>query len=528
MAAGWEDAHVVFNKLKQLGQALSPDAIRQGLAASREAMAHGGRLSPEQLAAMTPEQRATYDEAMGRMQESVDQAIASERERRVLLGPAGEHLYGPMPDREAMTTVDIGAQLAQARAGFGQALRESVRGRPAPLPPTPPVSADPAVQWAHEQAARDEARTPYLAPHRSPVLITRIAADRKRPLEDLAAWLGSSGLAGRPDLVYGVARVPDHLPGGLGIRKTSIVEWEIVHAVTEALAPTAPASYASFDARERWAARCPGEPSVLDEDLGIEYLHQADLGPEQCLGVARRIAVDATGGGDDGESPRVLIGVTGVVALHPAGLGAGTAERMRAARPLQVVPAPDVRFAVLNWHAIRQVVMPRTDRRPTVPSPFPYLPGTAQELLRAYLEIVGIDPRDCYSAQVTQDRVGNIIGGTAHVTTTGAESEPAADGQVRKRFRGGSRVVVAYRDAPEYAEGRDRWAAYERDVLRSQLWVDTAVRSPVDRQSALDRGALGAVVRGVEVVGDLVTGYGWDSTDFDEIPPYRYCWPPVQ
>lgn len=427
-----------------------------------------------------------------------------------------------------MTSVDIGAQLSQAADGFKQALRETVKGRPAPLPPMPPVSADPAEQSAHERAWRDEARTPYLAPERSPVVLTRIATDRKRPAQELAAWLGTSGLAARPDLVYGVARVPDHVPGGLGISRAAIVEWEIVHAAQAALPPAPPADVIEFDARETWAARRPGEPSVLDEDLGLDYLRAADLGPEQCLGIARRVGVDASGGGDESSSPRVLVGITGVLVLHPAGLAVGAVDRMRAARPLQVVAPPDVHVAVLNWLAIRKVVMPRCDRRPLVPSPFPYLPSTPQELLQAYLAIVGVRPRDCFSAQVTQDQPGDIIGGTAHVTTTGAEKEIAADGEMRKRFRGGSRVVLAYRDAPDYAEGRARWAAYEREVLQAQLHVDTAVRAPVDRQSALDRGALGSLLRGVDVVGDLVTGESWDRSDFDKIPHHRYCWPPVQ
>ncbi|KRA39039.1 MULTISPECIES: hypothetical protein [unclassified Nocardioides] len=522
----------MFNKLKQIGQALSPDAIRQGLAASREAMANGGRLTPEQLATMTPEQRAQYDEAMARAQKSVDDTIANERARRVLLGPAGDHVYGPMPDREQMTSTDIGLHIAQAKDGFKQALRDTVKGRPIPPPPMPPVSANPAEQSAAERAMRDEARTPYLAPDRSPVVFTRIAADRKRPLEDLCAWLGTSGLAGRPDLVYGVARVPDHVPGKLGIGRAAIVEWEITHAALSTLPPAPPPTAVSFDARETWAARRPGEPSVLDEDLGVEYLRAGDLGPEQCLGIARRVAVDASGGsgGDDGggSDPYVLAGVTGVVVLHPTGLAVGAVDRMRATRPLQVIPPPDLHVAVLNWLEIRRVVMPRTDKRPLVPSPFPYLPGTAAELLHAYLSIVGIKPRDCYSAQVTQDQPGNIIGGTAHTITTGADKEPAADGEMRKRFRGGSRVVVAYRDAVEYVAGRERWASYEREVLQAQLSVGTAVRAPVDKQSALDRGVLGALVRTAEVVGDVVSGYGWESTDFDKIPHHRYCWPPVQ
>ncbi|KRB78327.1 hypothetical protein ASE01_03350 [Nocardioides sp. Root190] len=518
----------MFKKLKQFGQAFSPENFRQGLENSRAAIANGGRLTEEQLAAMTPEQRATYDEAMARAALAVEESIAGERARRVLLGPAGDHLYGTMPDREQLTTIDLGAQLSQAADGFRQALRSTVKGKPPPLPPRPPVSADPAEQSAHERAWREESRTPYLADGRSPVVFTRIATDRKRPLEELAAWLGTSGLAGRPDLVYGVARVPDHVPGGLGIRKASIIEWEIVHAAQAALAPAPPAGFAEFDARETWVARRAGEPSILDEDLGVEHLARAGLGPEQSLGIARRVGVDASSGGDESSNPYVLVGVTGVIVLHPAGMAVGAVGRMRAARPLALAPREDVHVAVLNWLEIRKVVMPRTDRRPVVPSPFPYLPSTPQELLQAYLAIVGLRPRDCYSAQVTQDQPGNILGGTAHVTTTSAEKEPAADGEMRKRFRGGSRVVVAYRDAPEYAEGRARWAAYERDVLQAQLWVGTAVRAPLDAQSAFDRGALGALVRTAEVVGDVVSGNGWDSTEFDRIPRHRYCWPPVQ
>lgn len=523
------DQHV-FKKLKQFGQAMSPDAIRQGLAASREALANGGRLSPEQLAAMTPEQRDAYEQAMAdataQAQRSADDAIARDRERRALLGPAGD-LYGPMLDREQLLNVDIGAQIRQSWSGFGQALQDTVRS-PAPPPHSaPPNSGDLGVQAAHERALRDEARTSYLAEGRSHVVITRIPADRKRPVDALAAWLGSSGLAARPDLVYGVSRVPDHLPTGLGVGKAALVEWDVVHAATTALPPAPPAQWVEFDARERWVARRPGEPSVLDEDLGVEFLRGAGLGPEHCLGVARRIAVDATGG-DESTSARVLIGVTGVLALHPAGAADGLWQQMQAAAPLHTSPPADLQVTVLNWAAIRRAVAPRPDKLPPMPSPFGYLPLTAQELLTAHLEIVGIRPDDCYSAQVTMDQPGDIIGGTRHVTTTGADKEVAADGQLRKRFRGGSRVVVVYRDRAEYVAGRERWASYERDVLQSQLWVDTAVRAPLDRQSALDRGLLGAALRTAGAIDEFVNGYGWDSTDFDKIPHFRYCWPPVQ
>ena len=243
-------------------------------------------------------------------------------------------------------------------------------------------------------------------------------------------------------------------------------------------------------------------------------------------GVARELAVDAGGGGEH-ESPWALIGAVGLVVLHPAGVAVGAVERMRAARPLAAPPLPGVRVEVLNWADVRRVVAPRADRRFLVPSPFPYLPSTAEELLQAYLDVVGVRAADCFSAQVTVGRPMSILGGGAHVRTTQAEKELAADGQLRQRLRGGSLVVVAYRDSPEYAAGRERWAAYQRDVLQARLENGMAIRPPVDRQSALDRGTLGRLVRGAEAVGSFVEGIG-GATLFDKIPPYRYCWPPVQ
>jgi len=293
--------------------------------------------------------------------------------------------------------------------------------------------------------------------------------------------------------------------------------------------PAAPPAFgAVFHARERWAARRPGEPSILDEDLGLEYLRAADLGPEQCLGIARVPEVDAaSGSGEGGGSSYVVIGVTRLVVLHPSHLGAGVAARMETQKPLQVLPAPDVHIAVLNWGDIRRVVAPRPDKRFLVPSPFPYLPSTGAELLESYLAIVGVRPADCYSAQVTLDQPSNILGGTAHVTTTGAESEVAADGKDRKRFRGGSRVVIAYRDHPDYAAGRERWAAFESEVLQASLSHRVAIRETVDKQSALDRGVLGKLVRTAEAVGSFVDDTS-DAEPLKDLPHYRYCWPPIQ
>ena len=40
-------------------------------------------------------------------------------------------------------------------------------------------------------------------------------------------------------------------------------------------------------------------------------------------------------------------------------------------------------------------------------------------------------------------------------------------------------LVLAYRDHPEYAEGRARWSNYQRDVLKARLDHRTNQREPI-------------------------------------------------
>ena len=121
----------------------------------------------------------------------------------------------------------------------------------------------------------------------------------------------------------------------------------------------------------------------------------------------------------------------------------------------------------------RQAVDPVRQHRAPPPSPFAYLPLTPQELLRAYLEIVGIDPADAYSAQVTHDRPFDLMGRTStssHVRRTGGGPDlPCADGKPRKRMAGGHHIVVVYRDQLEYLEGRARFDAYAATELQVHL-----------------------------------------------------------
>jgi hypothetical protein len=522
---------------RDLARGLKPSAVKQGLAASREVL-KGGYAGPteEQLASLTPAQRAEYEANMAQVAEAEDlvrdehrQSVERELARRALYGPAGEYVYGAVPEAE-FETPTLAGELQKSKAQLKDVLRNPLNTRPPPPPPTGTATlpGDRSAQAAAERAARDAAREPYVARDRPPLSFVRLATRQKTQVEEVAAYLGSSGLAGRPDLVYGVYRVPDHIDSGRVILGSGsrVVEWDIVHAAGD-LAPSEPATGAFFKADERWAIRREGEPAVLDEDLALEYLARADIGPERCLGVARSLEISQRGA--EGAT-HTISRVTGVHAFHPGGLGAGVFEALRSERPLAAAPREGVHVEVLNWRAIARAIRPESHRREPIPSPFPYLPGTPQELLRAYIEVVGLRPADSYSAQVTEDDARDISGvsrkGIVTMGTNRGEKQPCADGEERPRLVGGSRVVVAYRDRPEYAEGRGRWATYERDVLEAALSHGTGVRSPVVGQDFLERGVAGRLFNVAGEIYDFVEGVGDDP--FEDIPPHRYCWPPAR
>jgi hypothetical protein len=68
------------------------------------------------------------------------------------------------------------------------------------------------------------------------------------------------------------------------------------------------------------------------------------------------------------------------------------------------------------------------------------------------------------------------------------------DGTDRERFHAASVVVVAYRDTPDYVEGRRRWQSYLDEVLFARLHLGTDHHAPVASPYALP----GAIGRSVE------------------------------
>ena len=507
----------------------------------REAMKSGvysADPTEEQLAAMTPEQREAVTQRQAMVQEAMASAAEQSRELQAGMfaakpvhGPAGEYLY---PELAADPMAYASMRPKDLLGHSVQQMKQSFVGEPA-LPEMPQLDpAQRAMRYAEEVAARVAARRPYLPETAVIVQSHRIGTTARDAVETLAQHLAATGLTARPDLVYGVHQVPDHIGVGfLQSEKKRYVEWEIVHAPLPALPPSAAAASAFFGAEQQWVGRRTGEPSVLDEDLGLAWLAGADVGPDRCLGIARVLRTKDVSTGDEGGESYTIIHVTGAVVLSST-LDEAAFHRMAAATPLALPAQPDgVHVEVLNWRAISRAVHPYSGDPMLVPSPFAYLPSTGSELLRSYLEVVGVQPADSYSAQVTEDGARDLRTskrkGVFTVTTNLGTSLPCADGTDRRRVHGGTRVVVAYRDRPEYAVGRERWAAYEREVLMTALANETGARRPVEAvEWSSVPGGLRGLIRAAEKVGNVV--YYFDEngpTDFDKIPPHRYCWPPA-
>lgn len=501
----------------------------------------------DKYARMSPEERAAEDEKLARVharaQEQIDAAHqraadADETNRRiaaegdalrdhVLGGPAGQALYGGGVQMSAMD------QLKHTARAFTDV--KNVLGVGSGYTDGPTDPRERARIQVAERAARDVARQPYRAPQPSPVTITRIPCRGSTQHGAVVGFLTESGLAARPDLVFGLYRVPDRIsprtPGGEGGR---YVEWDVVHSPVHHPAPAphpqaAPPRVARFEADRQWARRSYGEPSVLDEDLALAWLCAAGVPPEACFGIARDVVIEA---GTEwqrmgGAQTDAVARVTGVSAFHTAPHQPDGQVNV----PLDGVAGTHVE--VMNWGAVRRAVHPRPQKGPETPSPFPYLPSTPQELLLAYLDVVGLRPQDCYGAEVTIDET------TAYgpKTSTDGESLSAddlrgggylefgcADGKPRTRLHGGTLVVLSYRDRPEYAEGRERWRAYQRDVLFAELQRKTGARRPIADEFEDVPG--GGVIRAVSRVAGLLDKVTLSNSEPDSAAlNLRYCQP---
>jgi hypothetical protein len=452
------------------------------------------------------------EEKMARARAKADAQIAAAEARgREAEAEAARFMAGRGAAKDGASFSAPGAAAAPAQATPGQmpsvrdmlkqsfeGLRDSVGemfdersgiidpGEGADLNRPPPELADPAGRAevaAAERASRERARDPYRAPQAPEVTFTRFATTGRTQLDDVVEQLQASGLAARPELVFGVYRVPDRFDHGRNAEGRTFLEWEIAHAPGAHPPASDEVLTTAFRRDSHWVARRPGEPSVIDEDVAGTLAGRAGLQPEDCFGLTRLLQVRGVDQ-ENGKSWRThMEGALLLTRSLPALTRAH--EQLMAEAPLALPSRPMLPFHVeiLDWEAVMAWVAPDRWGPPRVPSPLPHLPSDWQELLLAYLELVGVRSEDCYGAQVTRTSerlLSDLSLASARKNFRSPPKVPSADGTERARMHAAEHVVIAYRDRAEYQAGRERWRAYQDDVLRAKLDHLSDLRPPIE------------------------------------------------
>jgi hypothetical protein len=420
------------------------------------------------------------EEKMARMQARADAQIA---EANAQLRAAGIDPDQPRPS--------IRDALKQSVEGFKDAVGEMFDDRREVLDPgaadlNRPIAEvqDPAQREEiirAERAARDAARAPFCASESPEVVFTRFATTGRTQLDDVVRALQSSGLAAQPERVYGVYRVPDRFDHNRNSEGKAYLEWEIAH-LPGALAPAADEILTTgFKRNDHWVARRPGEASVVDEDVAGALIARARVAPEDCFGLHRLMQVRGRDSEDAGKSwTPVIEGV--LLFSRPLPAIAQAQQRMTASAPLALDEPLPFWLEILDWEAVAAWVSPHRDGPHRTPSPLPHLPSTWQELLVAYLQIVGVHSEDSYGAQITRTAersIADLSLASARKNFRSAPKVPSADGEDRRRLHVAEHLVIAYRDRSEYEQGRERWRAYQREVLRARLDHLSGERPPI-------------------------------------------------
>lgn len=325
-----------------------------------------------------------------------------------------------------------------------------------------------AATAAAERAQRDAARAPYRAPQAPTVTFTRVGTNGSDQLVHIVEVLRTAD----PARVFGVYRVPDRYELSRASEQDAYVEWEIAHAPGALHTASGPVSASVMHRAAHLVLRAPGDPSVLDEDAMGAGIIRAGIQPEETFGLSRLLAIRGRSD-DDGLSfnahidGALLLARTAVPAPH---------------QPQAMLEPSPFYLEILDWEAVAAWNAPWRYGPSRTPAPLPHLPSGWQELLTAYLEIVGVHPADCYGAQVTRSSEGTLadLSFASFRKNRSRPRLPCADGTARQRLQAAEHVLIAYRDRADYAAGRERWQAYQHDVLHARLDHRSHVRPPIE------------------------------------------------
>ena len=315
-------------------------------------------------------------------------------------GPAGLAVYGPeVQSPDELARQSIGGSLRFARIELGRQTKQTCQ-HPCSAAPRSRRSSDPGERARHaapsappatRRARRTSRRTA------SPIHISRLSHARQDPAR--RGPRATSTAAASPRIaIFGVYRVPDRISQALTPHSERAGRSSGTSSTSPIPAgPSAPL-VATVVRRRRAVGRAPAPVSrrCSTRSSRSRSASSAGIGPEQCAGLARVLGVpDAARWRRRRELARpVCTLVRGVVAVHPQ--AATRAPTSACAPPRRcslhrTAAASTSRSSTGHAIAVRGA-HPCSPHPPSVPSPFPYLPATPQELLRAYLEVVGVQP----------------------------------------------------------------------------------------------------------------------------------------
>ena len=433
------------------------------------------------------------EEKMARAQAKADAQIAKANVEAANARAEYEAFMASQGLEAAPQPTSLREALQQAKDGMRETVESAFDDRRSVLDPgpgadlnRPPAEEEDAERRSElirgERAARESTRRPFKAPDPPQITFSRVATTGRAQLEDIVSVLSQLDPAG----VYGVYRAPERFQLGKGNEANLYVEWEIAHR--PGAQGAGPVFTRAFRRDSHWVARQNGQPSVTDEDVAGALVHRARLDPEDCFGITRQLQLR----GDSLQDGLSYKGhIEGVLMFTRTDLEAPHRELMGQA-PLATLPKA-FHCEILDWEAVAAWVSPYRYGPARAPSPLAHLPSDPRELLTAYLEIVGVQSADSYGVQITRTSehyIGDLSTASFKRNLGRKPKLPCADGVDRERMISPQHIVIAYRDRPEYVQGRERWRAYQHEALRARLDHLGSVRPPIEvsdhpRQSLL-------------------------------------------
>jgi hypothetical protein len=225
-------------------------------------------------------------------------------------------------------------------------------------------------------------------------------------------FLRASGLVDQPDATFGVSPNIEwtDLPGGwsaLFADRGDVRERVAAH-LEGGEAPSEPKIATIQLDREPtyWIKRSRGEPAPLPEEVLSALIDRGGVPADRSLGAFRIVyATRLRGGG------RWILDSEGVALVVPAEQMAGVFESIEEARPVDFPPGGGVAgIDYLRWRPVAEARDGGDER----------VPATAEELIAAYVEVVGIEPANSWG--VFQGRADEPFVGVIYRSSSTTEA----------------------------------------------------------------------------------------------------------